>query len=70
MLSAATEVNISIVSKVLSGTDALDREDVDLLRKRKDEGGNAAHELALRRMDNPASRRVVASFEEGIGRCW
>jgi len=70
LLSAATEVNISIASKVLSGTEARDREDdADLLRKRKGEGGNAAHEMALRRMDDPASRSVVASFE-GIGeRC-
>ena len=61
-------MNISIASKVLSGTDALEREDMDLLRKRKDEGGNAAHVSALKRMDDPASSSVVASFE-GIGGC-
>ncbi len=66
LLSVATEVKISIASKVLSGIDARDREDADLLRK--GEGGNASHVSALRRMEGPTTNSSFASFD--IGEHW
>jgi len=60
LLSVATEVKMSIASKVLSGIDALDREDVDLLRN--SDGGNASHVSALRRMDDP----MISSSEASL----
>lgn len=64
----ATDVKISIASKVLSGIDARDRcEDVvDLLRK--GEGGNASHVSALSRIDEPTTKSSLDSFD--IGEHW